>query len=246
MIRYTLAGCTLLLSSAISQAETWSGEGELGFVHVSGNTSSETFNLGFKVEKKSDPWLHQLKGSAVKAESKGAVDAQSYALGWRTEYFFSERTYAFGDVRYFEDKFDSFDEIYTVAAGVGHLFIDRETMKWKLSVGVGYKDTSTEPYDSTPDAPTPTIVPSEDISSVTYLLESEYKHDLSKTTKFENYTRAEPNKYNTFAQNVSSLAVKINSSLALKLIYDIRYNTDPEPGFRNSDRITSMNVTYSF
>ena len=115
----------------------------------------------------------------------------------------------------------------------GYKAILREDLTWDLSIGIGYRETTEELTD-------------EDVSGVAYLLESDYKHTLSETTEFENYTRVEITDDNTFSQNITSLAVSINSALALKASHEVRHNSDPAQGFKSVDRVTSVNVVYSF
>lgn len=214
-------------------ADDWKGKGELGYVLVGGNTESEVLNLGVEFSKEQGNWSHSSKLTAVKATSNDVDSAESYSAGWRSEYKLSDRSYVFGDFRYFDDKFDSFEEIYTAAMGYGYKVLMREGLTWDLSIGAGYRDTTVE-------------LTQEDVSGVAYLLESDYKHSLTETTEFENYTRVEFTDENTFSQNITSLAVSINSALALKASHEVRHNSDPAMGFKSVDRITSVNIVYSF
>ena len=51
---------------------------------------------------------------------------------------------------------------------------------------------------------------------------------------------------NTFSRNEASLDVAINSTLALKLAYEIRYNSEPARVDKNLDTITKANIVYRF
>ncbi|MGH1471677.1 MAG: DUF481 domain-containing protein [Cellvibrionaceae bacterium] len=245
-----LLGCVCALGATSVLAEGWSGKGELGFVNVAGNSESQTLNGAITVEKEAGQWKHIAKATALQSSTDGDTKGESYSLGWRSEYAFDERLYGFGDFRFFEDKFDSFDEIYTLAFGAGYRVIMEEDITWNLSAGIGYRDTTLNEVTEIRTPITNILISRttthEDISGVTLLLESDYKHKLSETTSFENYTRIEPTNDNTFVQNVTGLSVSINSALALKVGYDIRYNTDPAKDFKSTDRITSVNVVYSF
>ena len=227
-----------ILTVPLVQADDWTGKGELGYVLVSGNTESETLNAALKFEKIHNKWKHNAKFSAITSEADDSngvkvKSSDSVSAGWRSQYSLSERAYTFGDFRYFDDKFDSFEEIYTASFGFGYSVIKQEMMTWDISLGVGYRDTTDE-------------VTQEDLSGVSYLIESDYQYQITESTKFENDTRFELNSDNNFVQNVAGLSVSINSSLALKLLYDVRYNSDPSPGFDSTDRIFSTNIVYSF
>lgn len=216
-----------------AHADPWTGKGELGYVQVSGNTESETLNAGIRLEKIHDKWKHVAKASAIRAAEDDEASSESYGASWRSEYSLSARSFTFGDIRYFDDKFDSFEEIYTISAGFGYKVFNREGLTWDLSAGIGYRDTAIESTQ-------------EDISSITYILESDYKQQLTESTTLENNTRAEIAHDNSFIQNVLGISISINSSLALKVSYDVRHNTQPEPGDVSTDKIFSTNIVYSF
>ena len=119
MKKRIIALVTLMLPLT-SLAQGWEGKGELGYVLVGGNTESEVLNAGLEFSKEVDKWAHKAKLTSVKATSNDVDSAESYSAGWRSEYSISERSYGFGDFRYFDDEFDSFEEIYTAALGDGY------------------------------------------------------------------------------------------------------------------------------
>ncbi len=235
----TLPGVLLLATvSAATTADPWTGKGELGYVLVEGNTKSEVLNVGIEFEKVHNDWKHVAKLSAIDSKSNGDKIANSRAASWRSEYSFSERTFGFGEASYSDDKFDSFNIIYTVSFGAGYKVIMEEDQTWDLSAGIGYRDTKTETSNVATN--------NRDIGSIAYVFESDYKHQLTETTSFENLTKillAEDDNYST---NIAGLSVAINSSLALKLKHEVRHHSDPEPGFKSVDRITSVNIVYKF
>ena len=51
---------------------------------------------------------------------------------------------------------------------------------------------------------------------------------------------------NTFVQNDAGLAVKMNSSLALKLGYQLRHNSEVAEGFKHTDQLVTTNLVYGF
>ena len=228
-----LAATTLILASSASLASEWSGVGEAGLVIVEGNSESQVLNASLTFENVSDKWDHKLKLAATSAESNGDKDAESYTAAWDTQYTLSERTFAFGDLRYFDDKFDSFEAIYTSAVGAGYRVINTEKISWKTSAGVGYRQTELE-------------VTGEEQSGVNYLLTSLYKHKLTDTATLSNETRVEISDDNTFTQNIFGFNVAINNALAMKFAYEIRYNSKPAEEDLHSDSITSVNLVYNF
>lgn len=228
-------GAALCISpiAAAQDTQQWTGKGELGFVSVNGNSQSEVLNLGVGLEKKSEHWEHISKIAATRSENEGADTAENYTFGFRSQYLLSERSYTFGDFRYFNDKMDSFTESYILGAGYGYKVVLRDDMSWDLSLGLGYKKNKEKPSF-------------EDISGEVLIVESKYIHKLTSTTTFENYTRIEPTSDNSFVQNIASLSVAISTNLALKLSHDARYNSEPTEGSTSTDTITSASVVYNF
>lgn len=233
-----------VLSAGTVIADPWSGKGELGYVLVDGNTESEVLNLGLEFEKVHDKWKHLARLDAVESKSNGVQNTKSYGAAWRTEYSFSERTFGFGEISYIDDEFDTFEKIYNVAVGAGYKVIMREHQTWDLSAGTGYRATKRELAEGEVLAVGEELSDL-DISSTAYLLTSDYKHQLTESTSFENLTKILLAKDDTYSTNVTSLSVSINASLALKLKHDIRHHSDPTSG-KSVDRITSVNVVYSF
>ncbi len=226
--------CTLLLTfSPTLVSAQWDGVGEAGLIIVDGNSQSKTLNTAIKLSKASKRWEHSTELAATSAESESEKSAESYTAQWDTKYLLDERLFLFGDIRYFDDKFDSFDSIKTGGVGVGYKVLLSEKTQWDISSGIGFRKTELE-------------ATGENQSGSTLLSTSTFSHQLTETTTLTNDTRLESAADNTFVQNKLGLNVAINSSLALKLGYEIRYNSEPAEGDESQDTITSVNLVYSF
>lgn len=233
-MRTHLLICTLLISvhSALVSAQ-WAGVGEAGLIIVDGNSQSKTLNTALSLSKASEKWEHSVDVAATSSESESEKSAESYTAQWDTKYLLSERLFLFGDIRYFDDKFDSFDSISSAGTGLGYKVLLSDTTQWDISSGVGFRKTKLEESG-------------ENQSGATFLTTSTFTHQLTETTTLTNDTRLESAADNTFVQNKLGLNVAINSSLALKLGYEVRYNSEPADGDESQDTITSVNLVYSF
>jgi len=221
----------LALPFSFANAEGWSGEGAAGIVIVSGNSDSEVINIGLDLTKKVDVWEHTFKFSANSAESDGDKSAESYLAAYNAKYNLDEKSFLWGDLRYLDDKFDSFDGIITIGAGYGYRISDSDELKWSVGAGVGYRDTEVESTG-------------EDISGVAFIGESDFELKLSETTDFIDVLRIESTADNTYIQNVAGLRVAMSDVLSLKVTYDVRYNTDPAAGDTSTDSIAAVSVVY--
>lgn len=244
-------------SLANAEDNGWSGKGEAGISVVSGNSDSEIITAGFDIAKKSGKWEHNAKLSVLKSESTIDIEdedgnttpteqdtADSLLVGWVSKYSLSDRSYVFGDLRYLDDKFDSFEGITTYSLGYGYKVVVGEQTNWDISAGLGYRDTEYD--DRLTDAQLAADGLERDIAETTFVATSLFSHKFNNATEFTNETRLEGADANTYAQNIAALSVSMSDALALKVKYDIRHNTDPAPGDTSTDKITSVNVVYSF
>ena len=235
-MRNTQAALALALTVACSGASAgqWKGTGGAGLVLVEGNSESKITNGAITFDYvEGAPWEHSAGIAGTSAESDGAKSAESYTAQWVSKYLLTERTFLFGDLRYFDDKFDSFEAIYTASFGAGYKIILREDITWDVSAGLGYRKTKEEDTG-------------DNQSGISYLLTSAYAHQLTQTTSIENDTRVEISSDNTFTTNIFGVKVAINTDLALKVAYEWRNNSDTAPGDEDTDTITSVNLVYSF
>ena len=62
----------LFLTEAIAEEEKspWKSSAELGYVHVSGNTNTETLKVMFDISYEIDKWLHKAHAEALSSKSK--------------------------------------------------------------------------------------------------------------------------------------------------------------------------------
>jgi len=228
-----LAASALVLASAATHAQEWKGTGEAGLVIVDGNSESKVANGAVKFEYDGEKWEHAAGISGTSAEADGLKSAESYTAEWVSKYLLTERTFLFGDLRYFNDRFDSYEAIYTASLGAGYKVLMSEKVTWDVSAGFGYRKTTEEDTG-------------DDQSGIAYLITSAYAHQLTPTTSIENDTRIEISDDNTFTTNIFGVKVAINTALALKVAYEWRNNTDTAPGDEDTDTITSVNLVYAF
>ena len=219
----------------------WQGQGEAGFVSASGNTDSETINLGLKFKNEGPKFIHEFGVSTYQASNDGTDSADSLSANYGLKYLLSKRSYLFGALSYLDDEFDGFTDQTSVSAGYGYRVIDSEPVAWELGIGAGYRDTSE--LLRLDDG---TELEGEDLSGATLVLKSDYRNQLTPTTEFIDKFVAEISSDNSFIENDAALVVSINEKFALKASYLVRHNTDPAPGADDTDTITSINLVYDF
>jgi len=244
----------------------WSGSGEAGLAAASGNTKSENINAKIDIKYNDDHWkddfyllaLRNKANVAVTTSGSGSsapstatkyeLTANRYETGASAGYKLDDHSYVVGALRYEHDEFSPYDYQSIASIGYGYQALKNAHDELALEVGAGLKTTQpTSRYIANP-APPPDLLklhPDSD-SSAAGRGKVDYKHSFNTNTALVDTLLVENANGNTFVQNDAGLAVKMNSSLALKLGYQLRHNSDVAEGFKNTDQLVTTNLVYGF
>jgi putative salt-induced outer membrane protein len=239
MKRVIFAGSLALLSA--QGFADWTGQGELGLVVSKGNSETETANVKVEMSNEINDWKHTAGIVALYASQDDVDTAERWAIYGESDYSFTPKMYGFGAFRYEEDEFSGFDSQATFSGGVGRKFIDSETTKLSGTVGIGYRilETSDE-VDDLGNVITRGDTENEAIGRGTV----NFEHVFTETTKLINAFVVETGSSNTFAENATSLQVKMSDKLALSVGFTVRHNSEPPDGFVSTDKLTTINLVY--
>jgi putative salt-induced outer membrane protein len=227
------AAALSLLAAIPADAGDWSGKGELGGVLARGNTDSETINGKIDLSREVARWTYQTGFSILRTVNDGVKSANRWELRGESDYRLSERSFVFGTLRYEDDEFTDYNYQATASLGYGYKLIDSEKTTLAGKVGVGYRRSELRLSGDTQNDP---IVRAA----------LDYSQQLTETTQITDKFLVESGSDNTYMQNVLSLAVKMNESLALGLSYELRHNTDVLPGTEKTDQILTANLVFGF
>jgi putative salt-induced outer membrane protein len=216
-------------------AETglWKGQGELGFTSTSGNTDSENLNASLRLSRQKQQWKHSASIDVIQAKTDDVKSADSREVRARSEYSIGEKSYAYGQARYQQDKFAGYDHQASVVAGLGSRFIDTERHLLDLSAGLGYRDTKDSEFGDTSNS----AIVSSDLA---------YEYRFSESATFDQAILVESGEDNTYVQSDTALRARISGALSSKIGYLVKHNTDVTPGVRNTDRIVTVSLVYDF
>ena len=237
MIKHIPLLIILLPGLAVAADETksseWKGEGELGFTSTSGNTNSDNLNAKLGIEKSHNKWTHKARLEMLKASTEEVDSADSKVLTARSEYKFAVKTYAYGALRHEDDKFSGYDYQSSISVGLGQKLIENERHELDVSAGPGYRKKK---------ATATGITTSEGIA----IGNLDYLYNVSKHAVFKEKILVESGSSNTYTESETSLKMKINGNLASKITYTIKNNSTVPAGTKNTDKITSITLVYSF
>ncbi|KRG40661.1 hypothetical protein ARC20_12610 [Stenotrophomonas panacihumi] len=233
-----------LAQDAPTSESQWTGSGELGLTSATGNARTQNINALLAVGLDEGRWHHD--ASAFWLRSRGEVDtstrtgstsamedtANRYGVAFSSAFDLSERSYLIGSLRYDHDNFASYLWRGVAAASYGYRWRDDARMRLVTEIGPGFRrshDTSTG------------AVENEGIARGLV----DFSWQLSDNTRLLDTFLVESGRLNTFVQNDLGLQVSMTERLALKAGYQVRYNSDVDPGFKKTDTVTMLNLVYS-
>lgn len=244
----------------------WSGSGEFGLANATGNTRSLNVDAKFKLAYENDIWKDAFFLDANRAKSTvktpivqdGVVIGQAttyqstanhFDVGGSVGYKFNPRSYLIGAARYDHDDFapNRWQEVASI--GFGYIVLKNARSELSFEAGPGYKRYQPQTYtevDTTVNPPIATVVkpPVENEAIGRGLIN--YKLALTDSASLQETFLAEVGSENKYYQNDIGVAVAMTKTLALKVAYENRYNSNIVPGTKHLDSLFTTNLVYSF
>ncbi|TVU68387.1 MULTISPECIES: DUF481 domain-containing protein [Cobetia] len=218
---------------ASEDSEPFSGQAELGFTKLSGNSNSETLLGKASLSWHLRPWTHTFRMEAKHVSSGDETTTEQYLVGQRERYDLGQNRYAFGLMRWEKERFSGYDDQVTSIGGYGIRLLSGPEHILSVEAGPGYR------YDNITDG-----------DHENYILgysAMDYRWQLSDTSKFEQQFSMEATRDNVISRSYTALTVSINASLALKLSHEIKNNTSPpDDTDAKTDTTTAASILYSF
>jgi putative salt-induced outer membrane protein len=224
----------------------WTGKGEAGAVLARGNADTTTADAKFDGTDSFGNWKETAHAAFLYGQSAGFSTAQRLEGAWQTDYNFSKKTFVFGSIAGEDDRFDGFAYQATLATGLGYKVIDSDTTKLTFTAGFGYRRLQTETLDKDADGRVIGREKGPSSSDGVGTAGLDYQQQLTKTTKIVDRMAIQGGGQNTAVANDFSIAVSMTDALALSVGYGVRYNSNPAPGTKSTDQLTTVNLVYSF
>lgn len=220
----------------------WSDTAEFSLVSTSGNSESST--LGFKntATRRWESAMLEIRAGAIRAEqdtitryclvanpdgtcaddaeiSSSEVSAENYFLNGKYGRNITDTFFWYAGLGWDRNRPAGIKNRYLVEGGVGNIWNDSEDLKFRTDYALTYTDQ--EDYEPLPDA---------DDNWVGARFAWTYLNKFGKNTTYENLFTADLDLEETSnwrGDMINSLAVSMNSRLALKVSLQWLYENDP-------------------
>lgn len=204
---------------------------DLGYVNTAGNTDVTTLNFGEHLSISTGPWVLAHFATVVEGRSKGEETAAQYKTGVRVDRAFSPRLGAYGLGGFERNVFAGIGQRYEEGAGVRAKVVAAPRDQLSLEGGASLvQQRSVARVRERFAAGRAALRFKHGFGTASYL-----QQDVELLASLQN---ADDRRVNT----ETALVAPISSRIALKASYAIRFDNQPEPGFRKSDRVFTTGV----
>ncbi|SHH78738.1 DUF481 domain-containing protein [Ferrimonas marina] len=216
----------------------FSGGIELGAFMATGNT--ETTHIKGKIDTQHliGNWQNQYLFETLYSEDGDERSAERYYGLVQGNYPGAGKHYFFGMASGEVDKFSGYDYIATGAVGYGQRIIDQDNMTLVSEIGPGYSYKKID-LNEDPDG--------EDESSWITRVKLEYWWQFSSTAEFRQLLASDiAFDGANISRSETSVSAALIGNLAMKLSYNVKYNSDPVGDLKSTDTELGATLLYSF
>lgn len=219
-------------TAAAEPDEGWSGKAALGYLATSGNTESSSLNSGFGVAYDAGRWIHGLELKAIHATEDEQTTAESYAVGWKSEFNLTDRDFLFGRVNWRKDRFSGYDQQLSETVGYGRRIVDTGVHFLNAEIGAGARQAD--------------LVDGTSESDVILRAGFNYRWQFTETAAFMQDLVTESGEENIYIESITALKATLIGDLALVASYTIKNNSEVPAGSENTDWFTALSLEYAF
>ncbi len=225
-------------------SEEFKMTGELGILLAGGNTQGTTLKGKVNATHNMRDWSNQYIANFLYKQNERDVDGEQERVTSAQKIFMSAQSdYKLGDPtrrlfmygEYEDDRFNQYDYQAALAVGWSEQLWEDEVSEFRYSVGPGYAMSRLNSPEQ-----------GEDQMGMIIRAAMEYERKLSDKATFRQFISTEAD--SDFSRSVSetSLAAKINGSLAMKLSVNMIHNKSPDNLGKSLDTETAVTLVYQF
>lgn len=219
-----------VMDDPASAKKPFEGNVNGGYLGQSGNTKSSSLTADSTLTWYGDSTAWSLWGNASNTSSNDERSSEKYAVGGRSRYNMTDYDYLFGQASWLTDRYNGYHARDIATAGYGRQFLNGPVHSFRLEFGPGVR------YDKYTNGDTKTTALG--YASGTYAWQFS---DSAKFTQGVSVFGAD----DTTVNSETALNVAINSHFALKVAYNVTWNSEPPSSAPDhTDRRTSITLGY--
>jgi putative salt-induced outer membrane protein len=214
----------------------WKGSLGLSWVATSGNTDTSSAGVDFAVERTPEPWGLSFTARGNTAQDSGVTTAENYFASGRALRNLGKRWEAFGGLQWSKDPFAGFDSQTVVSAGGTYLAVESNRHQLTFDFGLAYTWEDQ-------------ITPVDEIAYGGGIFGLAWEWKLGEKSKLTERLTYYPNFDDSAdwrATSVTAIEAAINSWLALRFGYDVRYRNEPIGDADSTDATSTASVVFNF
>ena len=222
--------------------DNWSGEGQVGGFHSSGNNDEIGVTTALRLEREGIDWEHRLRFSADYRRGDGITTREQYLAMYEPRYQISQRLFAFGLARFDSDNRQGFDARYSASGGFGYKLVDTDDMELSIKAGPAYRIT--EFNDGTTRSRLAGLFGLDYDWQITDSIK--FTQDANSTVETGGEVLVIVDGSNTSLSAISGLEAGIADNLTARVSYAMEYESNPPGSAENLDTLTRFSLIYGF
>lgn len=249
MMKKTLLATSILSSALIlpslsfaAEAEAtegadWKGNAELGFIHTSGNSDTQSLNGKFQLSREEGPFTSGLKLEALSSEDSGTKSKEKYLAALKFDYAIGKKDYLTSQALYEDDRFNGYEYQSSVTVGYGYHAWKDENGKLDIEAGPGYRRDVLETRNEDGDK-----VNEEAVGR----LSLDLLVNVGESAKFTELLTVEAGESKTVWKSEMGIQSTLTGNLAMKISHIVKHTTDVPSDKKNTDSLVGITLVYDF
>ncbi|WP_374405595.1 YdiY family protein [Pelagerythrobacter sp.] len=225
-----------------SVLELWTGEGQLGGFHSTGNSSNVGLSAGLNLKRQGEDWSHALRATADYQRSNGVTSREQFLFAYEPRYQIKDELFAYGLAQYERNPILGFSSRYALSGGVGYQIASSGPIKLAIKAGPALRMTD---FD---------LAENETRLAALFGFDFDWQiaerlaltQDANMVAETGGAATVIVDSTRTTLNLVTGLDAKVSDRLRSRVTYTVDYDSKPPIGRDSTDAVTRVTLVYGF
>ena len=223
--------------------ERWSGEGQIGGSHSSGNSDTLGLNAAVKLKREGIDWSHRLSVTTDYQRSGGRTRREQYLAAYEPRYQINNRLFGYGLAQWERDPVQGFAARYALSGGIGYKVLDRGSLDLSVKAGPALRRTVLIDDGGTDTRLAALFGLDFDWEIIDGLTLTQ---DTNMVAEAGGSATVIVDSRNTTLNLLTGIQAKVSDNLSTRFSYQIEYDSNPPPGAVSTDTTSRFSLVYGF